>query len=168
MMNYAEEPKTVAELLERYRAVKRRLNGDPNRTLREPNAGQAERKIALIVPINGKLEQSANEPELPGAPARQYGKSLEPAFDHCPTPHAKATAVLRDVANRNGVPVEEILGSRRTSRVAKARHEAIWRVKNATNWSLPRVGRMFHRDHSSVLHAIRRMETLRATSPSVM
>jgi hypothetical protein len=49
------------------------------------------------------------------------------------------------------VPIADILGRDRRPLIAAARHEAIWRVRRVTGWSLPRLGRFFKRDHTTVL-----------------
>ena len=43
--------------------------------------------------------------------------------------------------------------------VVAARHEAVWRVREVTKWSPPRVGQFFAgRDHTTVLHSVRRKD----------
>lgn len=64
-----------------------------------------------------------------------------------------------NAGKRIDVSVEDILGRQRINMIASARHEAIWRVREGTDWSPPRVGQFFaKRDHTTVLHSIRRME----------
>lgn len=55
--------------------------------------------------------------------------------------------------------VADLLGPNRESAVVRARQYAMWRIKQETNWSLPRIGRAFGgRDHTTVLHALRQIE----------
>jgi hypothetical protein len=65
------------------------------------------------------------------------------------------------------VPIADILGRDRRPLVAAARHEAIWRVRLMTGWSLPRVGRFFKRDHTTVLHSIREITKRSAHDPEL-
>jgi Bacterial dnaA protein helix-turn-helix len=47
---------------------------------------------------------------------------------------------LDAVSRRAAVPVDAIFGRQRIQEIAAARHDAMWRVRQATDWSLPRVG----------------------------
>lgn len=165
MTTYPDEPKTVAELMDRYRAVKRRLHGDPRAPRKDPDAEQAETTIAVVIAVAATLARRAHDAELRAQEwkARTSGCGPKPKTLPPATP-ATARAIVKDVAQRTGVPVEEIFGRTRTGDVALARHEAIWRIKKATDWSLPRIGRMFNRDHTTVLNSIRRMEAQTAAS----
>ncbi|MBV8797602.1 MAG: hypothetical protein JO136_21905 [Hyphomicrobiales bacterium] len=64
------------------------------------------------------------------------------------------------------MPIADILGRNRRQPIAAARHEAVWRVRLATGWSLPRLGRFFKRDHTTVLHSLRKMEKRSARIPN--
>jgi hypothetical protein len=66
------------------------------------------------------------------------------------------------------VPIADILGRNRRPPIAAARHEAVWRVRLATGWSLPRLGRFFKRDHTTVLHSLRKMEKRSARDPELL
>ena len=65
------------------------------------------------------------------------------------------------------MPIADILGRNRRPPIAAARHEAVWRVRLATGWSLPRLGRFFKRDHTTVLHSIREMNKRSARDPEL-
>ena len=67
----------------------------------------------------------------------------------------------------NALPIADILGRDRRPLIAAARHEAIWRVRRVTGWSLPRLGRFFKRDHTTVLHSVREMEKRSAHDPEL-
>ena len=69
--------------------------------------------------------------------------------------------IVAQEAVAHGVTPGEIYSRRVFKSVAAARHAAIWRVANELRpkskavYSYPAIGRMFHRDHSSVLNAIK-------------
>lgn len=48
---------------------------------------------------------------------------------------------------------DELLGNRRTKRLAKVRQSCMRLVYENTDLSLPEVGSLFNRDHTTVLHA---------------
>jgi chromosomal replication initiator protein len=58
--------------------------------------------------------------------------------------------------------VADLRSRRRGATLAKARHVAIWLARHATPCSLPQIGRAFDRDHTSVAHAIARVDRLMA------
>ena len=68
---------------------------------------------------------------------------------------AVPTDILRKVADAHGLHPDEILSPRRSRKHIKARHMAIC-MANAMfpKLSLPKLGKIFNRDHSSVLHAL--------------
>jgi chromosomal replication initiator protein len=52
--------------------------------------------------------------------------------------------------------------------VARPRQAAMWLAKKLTTRSLPDIGRRFgDRDHTTVLHAVRRIEELRLVDPQL-
>jgi hypothetical protein len=67
--------------------------------------------------------------------------------------------IQRATAARCGVPVSELLSERRGQRVSKARHLAMYLARELTLKSFPEIGYAFGgRDHSTVLHGVRRIE----------
>ena len=55
----------------------------------------------------------------------------------------------------------DLLSSRRTANVVRPRQVAMYLAKTLTLRSLPEIGRRFGgRDHTTVLHAVRKIETL--------
>ena len=65
-------------------------------------------------------------------------------------------AIQEAVSSVLGVPREELLSTRRTPRVARARQLAMYLTRELTSLSLAQIAREFDRDHSTVLHAITR------------
>jgi chromosomal replication initiator protein len=62
----------------------------------------------------------------------------------------------------------DLLSERRTRAVARPRQAAMWLAKQLTTRSLPDIGRRFGgRDHTTVLHAVRRIEELRPSDPQL-
>jgi chromosomal replication initiator protein len=67
-------------------------------------------------------------------------------------------ALLSEVATRYGIDAADILGKDRHKTVARARHIAIYVARERWDWSYPELGRRFgNRDHTSCMHACRRM-----------
>lgn len=67
--------------------------------------------------------------------------------------------VAEAVARRHGMHLRDLTGPCRSAACVKARHEAFYEIRRQLDRSLPQIGRFFgNRDHSTVLHGIRRHE----------
>ncbi|GGF49801.1 chromosomal replication initiator protein DnaA [Azorhizobium oxalatiphilum] len=72
--------------------------------------------------------------------------------------------ILRVVAKHYNVSRADLLSQRRTANVVKPRQIAMYLAKTLTLRSLPEIGRRFGgRDHTTVLHAVRKIDGLIAT-----
>jgi hypothetical protein len=69
--------------------------------------------------------------------------------------------VIRAVAKYYGVSLADLLSCRRSRSVARSRHVAMYLAKELTRHSLPAIGRMLDRDHSTILHGCRKIAALR-------
>jgi chromosomal replication initiator protein len=73
----------------------------------------------------------------------------------------KIEDIQRLVANHYNVSRQDILSSRRTATVVRPRQIAMYLSKALTPRSYPEIGRRFGgRDHTTVLHAVRKIEEL--------
>lgn len=71
--------------------------------------------------------------------------------------------IIKTVADYYQIKVADILSKRRTRSVARPRQMAMALAKEITSHSLPEIGNAFGgRDHTTVLHAVRKIEELRA------
>ncbi len=66
------------------------------------------------------------------------------------------------------IGLADMHSARRSRAIARPRQIAMWLSKQLTTRSLPEIGRKFGgRDHTTVLHAVRRVESLCADDPSI-
>ena len=73
----------------------------------------------------------------------------------------KIEDIQRTVAHHYNVSRSDLLSSRRTANVVRPRQIAMYLAKTLTLRSLPEIGRRFGgRDHTTVLHAVRKIEGL--------
>ena len=71
--------------------------------------------------------------------------------------------IQKAVAEYYGMKQADLLSERRQRAIARPRQTAMWLCKLLTTRSLPDIGRRFGgRDHTTVLHAVRRIEELKA------
>jgi chromosomal replication initiator protein len=76
--------------------------------------------------------------------------------------------IQKATADHFGLKQADLISERRTRVVARPRQAAMWLAKQLTTRSLPDIGRRFGgRDHTTVLHAVRRIEELRAGDPQL-
>jgi chromosomal replication initiator protein len=94
--------------------------------------------------------------------AHQRDWILPPAFVFNGLGASQNAAITQATSDIMGIPVEDICGPKRAAHIALARAVAIYVARDMTDQSLPQIGRYFGRDHSTVLHAIRRIEALSA------
>ena len=69
--------------------------------------------------------------------------------------------IQRKVAEHYNIRMAEMSSARRARAVARPRQVAMFLAKRLTSRSLPEIGRKFgNRDHTTVLHGVRRIEEL--------
>ena len=64
--------------------------------------------------------------------------------------------IIAQVSADLGVTVPDMISDGRLEPVMLARRQAMWLIARDTQMSLPAIGKLFNRDHTTVLHAIRR------------
>lgn len=77
-----------------------------------------------------------------------------------------AAEIAAAVATEFGLPLREMMSERRALRCARPRMVAMWIACETTGYSLPRIGRFFDRDHTTVMHARRAVEARRSADPA--
>jgi chromosomal replication initiation ATPase DnaA len=71
--------------------------------------------------------------------------------------------IQRVVCREYNITVIDLISHRRTKSLLRPRQIAMWLSKQCTTRSLPEIGRQFgNRDHTTILHAVRKIEALRA------
>ncbi len=131
--------------------------------------------VASVIQTNGRdLDGAVNRllahVSLNGAPLAV--ETAEAAIRDLVRPHEPKRIKIEDiqklVASHFNVSRADILSSRRTASVVRPRQIAMYLSKVLTLRSLPEIGRRFGgRDHTTVLHAVRKIEAL-ATSDGTL
>ena len=75
--------------------------------------------------------------------------------------------IQKKVAEHFNISVKELQSSRRARTVARPRQVAMYLAKQLTSRSLPEIGRKFDRDHTTVMHAVRKVEELIIEDPTL-
>jgi chromosomal replication initiator protein len=76
--------------------------------------------------------------------------------------------IIRKVADHYTLRISDLLSARRARQVARPRQVAMYLAKMLTTRSLPEIGRKFGgRDHTTVIHAVRKIEELRQSDSQI-
>lgn len=76
--------------------------------------------------------------------------------------------IQRKVADYYGLKMSDLLSERRSRDVARPRQIAMYLAKKLTPRSLPEIGRRFgNRDHTTVMHAVKKVEELRGKDSEI-
>lgn len=82
-----------------------------------------------------------------------------------PTMRDWVNSVISHIAYQYGVSPGDLVGPARTATIIRPRFILAWVLRNATEWSYPRIGAVIDRDHSSVMDAVRKVDRWRAHDP---
>lgn len=73
------------------------------------------------------------------------------------SPSRTMTEIIREVATRHNLLESDLIGDSRIQALITPRHEAMYLCARDTTFSIPAIGRrMGNRDHSTIIHGIRR------------
>jgi chromosomal replication initiator protein len=132
------EPAALRQIAARAAGNVRRLEGAMTRVIALSSV--------LSKPVNTVLVKRA----LPEPGAERHTAAPELSDDG-----ASVMAIQEAVCSALGVPHRELLSPNRTARVSQARQLSIYLTRELTSLSLTQIAHHFHRDHSTILHAIR-------------
>lgn len=110
--------------------------------------------------IEGTMNKIKAYVELSGMPldvphiARAIEDMLKADCNVFPTPGC----IIKEVCKYYSVEEATLRGKQKQRGIAEARQMAIYLVRKMTNLSLPDIGKEFSRDHSTIIHAIRKIE----------
>jgi chromosomal replication initiator protein len=125
------------------------------------------RQIAVLAPDNVRVLEGAmtrvtalasllSEPLSPPLVHRALGPGDPQPENHEPP---SLSAIQDAVCRLQGLTRAELLSARRSPRIAHARQLAMYLARQLTPLSLAEIARGFDRDHTTVLHAIRAVDS---------
>lgn len=105
-------------------------------------------------------------PPAPGAKKAEEPKKVEmPVVDINGEPdvsHLSRAQIVKMCADEYGVTLEDILGHSRKTSIVLARRKAAWLLYSRGKVSTTMVGDYLNKDHTTIIHALRRYEEDRA------
>ena len=63
------------------------------------------------------------------------------------------------------VKKEDLTSSKRSKEIAFARHVCVYLIREITEMSLPNIGKIFGRDHTTIINSIEKIEHKRINDP---
>jgi hypothetical protein len=159
----------MSELSNQVQAHKARLQRFAEAAAKHENHGSTEIDIKQAAILEGYLmpERHAASSVLPPIPNEVIAAAAEIAFPRMILSRIEAIqrATLREFPK---ITMFDLKSQRRTAEIVKARQVAMYLAKKLTSQSLPEVGRKFGgRDHTTVLHAVRKIGALVDTNPEL-
>lgn len=78
----------------------------------------------------------------------------------------RITAFIKERCQELGVAYEVIVGHGRSRRIVRIRHQIMYDLRFGLHLSLPEIGKALGgRDHTTILHGVRKIEASRALQP---
>ena len=94
-------------------------------------------------------------------------KIISPFVKQTEKPEEVANRIINNISVMYDVPVSEMKDKSRKQNIAFARNMAIYTIREKTSLSLESIGRIFNRDHTTILNSIERIKYEIETNPSV-
>lgn len=129
----------------------------------------AKRVRSNVRDLEGALHRLKASAQITGTPitvdfAKQALHDMLAVYDRLVT----LENIQRTIAEYYKMRLADLLGKKRTRSIARPRQIAMALAKELTNHSLPEIGQAFGgRDHTTVLHACRKVKELRETDARV-
>jgi chromosomal replication initiator protein len=82
-------------------------------------------------------------------------------------PEISAAAIIAQTAAYSGLSIDDLCGQSRSRALVTARQIAMYLCRELTDLSLPKIGQQFGRDHTTVMHAERKIRQQMAERRSV-
>lgn len=125
---------------------------------------------AAPIPVAERLPGPAFKPTMPPIPNEAIKEASEMQMpSHNTRGEPRIEHIQRVVVDHfPGVTMRDLNSPRRIAKIVLPRQIAMYLAKTMTARSLPDVGRRFGgRDHTTVLHAVRKIEALVASKPEI-
>ena len=124
------------------------------------NVRQIEGTVKKIMAYHNLSQMPLDLPNV----TRAISDMFKAEGNTLPTP----SLVISQVCKFYSIDEIVLRGSKKNKGTAEARQLAMYLIRQLTNLSLPDIGREFNRDHTTVLHSIRKVESTLKAGNSVL
>lgn len=166
------------ELASHYSEIRRRLNPVPRPVKFAPVL-----KMEPVAPVVAPAGPSKPEPRAYLLSRRDIERHQKSIVRLAPEPQGGETLLLeppaplpkrmtagrinREVSREFQIPIVEMMSKERSASVVWPRQVAMYLNKSMLHRSLLQIARGFNRDHTTVLHAIRKVRRLMKADPAI-
>ena len=144
-----------------YKAVRARINAAPQLPDDEVNAVMLAVVLRALerLAIDQAWTSSVNAVSSQYKMREKWGWRLFGVENTSSPPRVKARDIQRITALEYNMTVDDIMSYHRNMPFIEMRHVAMWLCRQMTALSYPEIGRQFRRDHTSVLSAVRKIQS---------
>ncbi len=93
--------------------------------------------------------------------------AIKDVFRENPGLNPTPDLIIKEVAKYYNISAEKLLSNTRSKEMVLPRQVSMYLVRNLTKCTLPEMGRIFSRDHTTVLHSINKIEDFVKSSPDM-
>ena len=160
---------SASQAIEHARAVRQRLCHPRNAVADRGIDLRRKPELTVVEPAPPAPAAAAALPLGIGTPEPTYELVYAPTSTVPPMPPALSIRTIqRAVCEHYGVRLIDLPSERRTKAIVLSRQVAVWLSRRLMTHSLPEIGHHFgDRDHTTVLHAVRRIDQLRQSDPAM-
>lgn len=127
----------------------------------------AETITSNVRQLEGTVKKMLALHDLMGLPTdlELANKAIADIFKENPGMNPTPELILKEVSKYYCIPMEKLMGNSRAKEMVLPRQVAMYLVRDLTSFSLPEIGKVFSRDHTTVLHSINKIdEYLKSTT----
>ena len=122
--------------------------------------------VAVKPPVENEEEQElstntvAERPEIDVTLHYRLVVELNPTGSDSIEAKQTLQKIVSETCQQFGTTMKEMISERRARQILLARQVAMWKCRTRTDHSTPRIGRFFNRDHTTILHAVRKIDAM--------
>lgn len=116
--------------------------------------------VSNVRQLEGTVKKIVALHELMGKPIdlELAEEAIRDVFRENPGLRPTPELILKEVGKYYSIQTDKISSANRSKEMVQPRQVAMYLVRNLTEYSLPEIGKVFSRDHTTVLHSIHRIE----------
>ena len=116
--------------------------------------------VSNVRQLEGTVKKMLALHELMGKPVsfELAEDAIKDVFRENPGLKPTPDLILKEVGKYYSITTDKLSSSNRSKEMVQPRQVAMYLVRHLTNYSLPEIGKVFSRDHTTVLHSIHKIE----------
>jgi chromosomal replication initiator protein len=120
------------------------------------NVRQIEGTVKRLLAYRDLMGQDINDENV----GRAIRELIHARDEYIPSPEI----IIEETAKYYSIEPRQIMGTSRTKDIVLARQVSIYLIRSITNLSLPEIGKVFGKDHTTIMHSLSKVETQMKTN----